>query len=132
MISLVKQEALYQNKVNSRLVSNCNRKMGYWVGFQCQRDCRMEYGHVKKNRSQISSCSEYSLQDYCFACYRLLKQKSIIIDFYRFLISIGGLNRLISIDFRYRFLSIYYVWIYSTFLHSTLRGLRGRKSNRRL
>ena len=29
MIYIIKQEGLYQNKVNSSLVSNCHCKMGY-------------------------------------------------------------------------------------------------------
>ena len=30
MIYIIKQEGLYQNKVNSSLVFTCNCKMGYW------------------------------------------------------------------------------------------------------
>ena len=31
MIYIIKQEGLYQNKVNSSLVFTCNCKMGYWL-----------------------------------------------------------------------------------------------------
>ena len=31
MIYIIKQAGLYQNKVNSSLISNCNCKMGYWT-----------------------------------------------------------------------------------------------------
>ena len=33
MIYVMKQEGLYQNKVNSSLVQNFNCKMGYYVTF---------------------------------------------------------------------------------------------------
>ena len=32
MIYIIKQEGLYQNKVNSSLVFTCNCKMGYYLG----------------------------------------------------------------------------------------------------
>ena len=43
MIYIIKQAGLYQNKVNSSLISNCNCKMGYSftrIQIACSKEAR--------------------------------------------------------------------------------------------
>ena len=46
MIYITKQEGLYQNKVNSSLVSTCNCKMDYWLYSILTKHVR--YLHYKR------------------------------------------------------------------------------------
>ena len=51
MICIVKQERLL-GSISGSLPTDCNCKMGYWVGFQSQRDCRIEWTCKEKQTNQ--------------------------------------------------------------------------------
>ena len=59
MIYIIKQEGLYQNKVNSSLVFTCNCKMGYWVNLPSWNEI---YRESKRTLIKIDWLTYRSLQ----------------------------------------------------------------------
>ena len=84
MIYIIKLEGLYQNKVNSNLVSTCNRKMGYFT-LSIER----EVEKADKITSIWSSATPFCLKYFVpllFKCVPLLNEFSFycLLFFYIF------------------------------------------------